>query len=264
MPTKLRSLLTIAASDPTGGAGIQADIRTGSLMGLHVMSAITAITVQNSLGFYSMNPVSPDILGSQLKAIYEDVLPDAIKIGMVGSIGNIKVIKEFISSIPNNIPIVIDPILKATMEIEKDKSELILKYKNDLFPYATLLTPNLDELKLLSPKTDLSNIKLILKDLNVKGMVVKSISETATEIEDVLIFKDKILINKHLKHKSKNLHGTGCVYSTLLASKLALSNSVEQAFFKSNLIMSEIILKSCSYSLGNSTYGPLNINDYRL
>ena len=270
MANKLTTLMTIAGSDPMGGAGIQSDIRVGSRMGLHVCSAITAITAQNSKGFTDLCPVAPNILEAQIHAIVEDVIPDAIKIGMLGSVENMKVVSEALKKQrAKEIPVVIDPIFFSTIDekclVENGETLSLGKLYNDLlFPYATVITPNLQELNLILSNYTCSSdkIKDLRKNINCKNVIVTNYDSSEEKISDYFFTEKDIFIEKHDKVSCLNLHGTGCCYSTLLGVYLALGYPIRDAFISATNEMSSIIENSCYYRLGKSTYGPLNINNY--
>lgn len=250
MPKKLKTLLSIAGSDPTGGAGIQADIRAGISLGLHVMTVVTAVTAQNSLDFIDLGVVESHLVNAQLSAIKSEVIPDAIKIGMVGSEENLKIIAEYLLTLPREIPIVVDPVLKSSIggkNLSIDE-EIITLYQQLIFPLATVITPNLTEMEFVPKKFPQI----------IKGGHVKS----SEFVIDCLLYGDKILSNKLPKVNCKNLHGTGCIYSSLLASYLALGKTLEDAFYSTSENIHQIITRSCEYSMGESHYGPLNINNY--
>lgn len=269
MVKRLKTLLTIAATDPVGGAGIQADIRVGSLLGFHVATAVTAVTVQNSNGLTDIGQIPANLLEKQLIAISQDVIPDAIKIGMIGTVENFEVISDFLQNIPKDIPVVVDPVFTASANnklllantSEGKMANLYLKY---IFPYATVITPNLNETGILSEEDnpDYKDFQKIREKLNVKNLIITN--GDADIVTDYLISEGKIISHTHPKIKSMNLHGTGCVYSSLLACFLALGKSVEEVFNSVNIKMEEIINKSNTYKLDKSSYGPLNINDYLL
>lgn len=269
MAKKLTSLLSIAASDPTGGAGIQADIRAGSLVGMHVLTAVTALTVQNSKGVTVISPSPSTLLQKQLESLSFDVAPDAVKIGMVGDLSNIKVIAEFLKTLPEGTPIVADPILFSTAGNHKmtdDKTELndlIQAYIDYIFPLATVITPNRKELALLSANNNIED-NLLLQRLNARAIIIKGGDSDSHRIEDILVQKDKVSACSHERINCQNLHGTGCVFSSLLASYMALGNSIEEAFRLTSDKMHEIIKLSCHYQLGISEYGPLNLLSYKI
>ena len=263
MSGKLFSILSIAGSDNMGGAGIQADIKVGSSLGLHVLTAITTVTAQNSSGLLDSLSISPRLLKLQLEAILEDVMPDAVKIGMVGSVENIEIIADFLDIIPNYIPVVVDPVLyvSATRKSIKDITGYTVKlrdaYLERLFPKVTVVTPNLDELKMFTGKDSIDGDTLSL--LKAKAAVIKGGHGNSDQIIDKLLLPGKELSVTHKKIKCRNLHGSGCVFSSYLASYMAMGNSIEIAFEKTCRKLNLIISKSADYNLGSSPYGPLNI-----
>lgn len=265
MTEKLLSFLSIAGSDPTGGAGIQADIRVGTNLGLHVMTAITTVTVQNSHGLSAFQNISPSLLQRQLNAILQDVVPDAIKIGMVGSIDNIFTIVDFIDTLPQKVPVVVDPVMIAStggsvFSNDGDKKgKLIEAYVDKLFPRATVITPNLKELEFFTGSRQID--ESTLQKLNCRAAVIKGGHTESDVIQDILLTKNEKLGVKHERISCENLHGTGCVFSSLLAAYLAMGDSLKDAFVKTSRRIYIIISKSRQYMLGRSSYGPLNINE---
>lgn len=248
-----------------GGAGIQQDIRVGEAFGAHVTTALTAVTVQNSKGFYKIETVSKNLLKEQLNCIFEDVTPDAIKIGLIGDIKNIEVIGEFLDSV-SQIPVVVDPVLSSTVKGFKALKDYILAYKEFIFPFSTVVTPNLHEFK------DITGFDFLPQKTNVdfldifptKSLIVKGGDSDNKMIIDYLITKEGIMTYCHKKTQSQNLHGTGCALSTLIAVNLAEEKTLKEAFTISLPILSKIIEKSSDYQLGRSTYGPLNLNNKKL
>lgn len=268
MSKKLTTLLSIAASDPLGGAGIQADIRAGNLLGVHVVTVVTAVTSQNSKGFYKLGAVPVSLLESEIKAIFEEMVPDAIKIGMIGNLENLEFIADFLKDLKLDIPIVVDPVIKATAtnrcEDINDSERIKLLYLENIFPLTCVLTPNLPELKFFSGKNlkDVTDLKEFLSFFEAKALLIKGGHSNEEEIEDILVTDKDIIRLKHPRIECKNLHGTGCVLSSLMASCLGLGYSVEKAFYVSSAKISEIISNSSDYSLGSSQYGPLNVSNY--
>ena len=263
---KLTTLLSIAGSDPLGGAGIQTDIKCGSVLGLHVVTAITSVTVQNSKAFSEINPVPSHLLSSQLDAIFEDVIPTAIKIGLVGSTDNIKVIARVIEKYPD-IPVVIDPVLLPTKyhgNID-DFNKIIAYYRKYLFPLATVITPNFLEVKKFFNVKNWNelNLRNTLQEFHIKSLVITGLNSKEREIKDLLLTDNSAVIISHKKYDCINLHGTGCAFSSFMASFLAKGMSLKKSFIHTVLKMDKILSKSSFYSLGSSTYGPLNINDYK-
>ena len=270
MPQKLKCLLSIAGSDPTGGAGIQADIRAGISLGLHVATAVTAVTAQNSKEFISLGIVNPSVLQNQLKAIAQEIFPDAIKIGMIGSIENAYIILDFIKSLPGEVPIVIDPVFRASVSQDKpmhpiDESKRFIDLMvHNIFPLATVLTPNLQELRIYFPQFEakIESFSDFLIKSGINAVIITGGDTENNIIKDVLFEKDDTTGITHDRIDCRNLHGTGCLFSSLLASYLALGHDLKEAFLLSSGKTHELISQSLDYQLGNSIYGPININNY--
>lgn len=269
MPKKLKTLLSIAGSDPMGGAGIQADIRAGQAMGFHVLTAVTSVTVQNSKGIYDILPVDSLILHAQLQRILEDCQPDAIKVGMMGHVNNFIEVGNFLSNVPVKTHVVVDPVLSVSADggylfCGISPSEIAKLYLYNIFPWSSVATPNIHELKVLLNKKrlNLASFKTVLKELSLNHLVVKGGDNKGKYIEDHLLSYGGVSTYSHPKVKCKNLHGTGCTYSSLLACNLALGFSMEEAFMNTNKKMEELINRSCDYRLGTSNYGPLNLIKY--
>lgn len=276
MKKNLKTILSIAGVDPCGGAGIQADIKAAGALGVHVLSAVTAVTVQNSKEFSSMNPVYTEVLQQQLQSIIEDVTPDIVKIGIIGNLEQFDIISSFLKALSSRIKVVVDPILGTTVKPgtmisgnSLDHKSLINKmiqaYKEKIFPYSTVITPNIKEVALLSGQNlinivDCTRIPQILK---VKNLIITGWKNQEKFI-DLLVEENKLFTNSHSIIECKNLHGTGCVFSSLLASYLALGEDLKNSFIKASDRLNLIIRNSCDYSLGLSTYGPLNIINFNL
>ncbi len=145
----MKTALTIAGSDSSGGAGIQADIKTMTMNGVYAMSAITALTAQNTTGVSSISEVTPDFLANQIDMIFTDICPDAVKIGMVSNSELIKTIVDRLTFY-KACNVVVDPVMVATSGADLMKSEAIIKMKECLLPVATLVTPNIPEAEILS------------------------------------------------------------------------------------------------------------------
>ena len=271
MPESVKTLLSIAGSDPLGGAGIQADIRSGILMGFHVATAVTAVTAQNSHGLSDLGVIPSYLLKDQLASILQDVTPDAVKIGMIGSLENMRVVIDFLHSVYSRIPVVIDPVLKSSAgnrELSKDEiPEMIDLYRNELFPLTTVLTPNIEEYGQLFPNAVLSeeeSDRFDTRELNCNSVIITGATRNQDSVSDILVYKGDVTSITHKRVDCHNLHGTGCVFSSVLACFLGEGNNVPVAFSLTSAKMNEIILRSCDHSLGVSTYGPLNINNYNL
>lgn len=278
MTSNLVTLLSIGGSDPCGGAGIQIDTRVAASLGLHPLSAVTALTVQNSHGIDSLNPVSPELLSSQLETILQDITPAAVKIGMIGSIENGVVISSFLKDLSEEVSVIVDPVLTASVGgdmFQGSKEEMMDFYQQEIFPLADAVTPNLVEarefIKFNSLKHISNPVQIAISLLRLwdSGAVIlkggHGDNETVTDIlADNFDGSVSVSESSHKRIECRNLHGSGCVFSSLLASYMALGFPLYEAFRKTSLKIYEIIVRSCDYRLGDSSYGPLNVNDYRL
>lgn len=276
MQRKLVTLLTIAGSDCTGGAGIQADIRAAAACGVYAMSVVTAVTAQNSKGVANILPISYHDLKAQLQAISEEIIPDAVKIGMIGSIDNCEVIADFLETLPSSIPIVVDPVLASSAggDLSSNKPKLADLMISRLFPLSDVVTPNLKEAEYFIGKTfDCVNhgstqgiAAELLKIFRSKAVILKGGHLSGNILVDTLVSKEDPDTPRKYRSKRivcKNLHGTGCTYASILASELAKNNTIGNAFFKASSMINDIISKSIDYDFGASNYGPLNVLDYK-
>ena len=267
----LKTILSIAGSDPTGGAGIQADIRCGNSLGLHVLTAVTAVTAQNSKGLYELGVVCSSLLESQLQSILKDVTPNAVKIGIIGSEENFSVVERFLSNLSDSIPVVVDPLLKSTAGKEdfnlglKDIDKVRDLYVNKIFPYCKVATPNIEEASLLFGKTIKNeDHNILLNSLRLNNLILTGLNIEDGKITDVLIEQKEITTSTHLRIDCNNLHGTGCCFSSFIASYMAMGKTLKDSFLLASERIFKIINNSNGYTLGHSSYGPLNINNYKL
>lgn len=232
----MKTALTIAGSDSSGGAGIQADIKTMISNGVYAMSAITALTAQNTVGVTDIMEVTPEFLGAQLDAIFTDIYPDAVKIGMVSSGGLIEKIAEKLKEYDAK-NIVVDPVMIATSGSKLISDEAIAALKEKLLPMACVLTPNIPETEVLSG--------MGVKTAEDMIEAAKAISETyhcavlckgGHQLNDAndLLYQDgsyQWFYGKRIDNP--NTHGTGCTLSSAIASNLAkgydLETSVKRA-----------------------------------
>ena len=233
---KMKTALTIAGSDCSGGAGIQADIKTMTLNGVFAMSAITALTAQNTTGVRGVEESTPEFLAQQIDAVFEDIRPDAVKIGMVSSAGLIRTIAERLKYHKAE-NIVVDTVMVATSGARLIDEDAIDVLKSELIPLATLVTPNIPEAEILS------GVKI--KDTNDMLMAAKSIFDTyqcsillkgghrISDANDLLYTKSGFQWFCGKRIDNSNTHGTGCTLSSAIAANLAkgynLETSVEKA-----------------------------------
>lgn len=254
--------LTIAGSDSGGGAGIQADLKTFSALGVYGTSAITAITAQNTQGVSGVSSVAPEMVCAQIDAIFSDIEVDAVKIGMLHSPEIIRAVSRMLGKYQPRFTI-LDPVMIATSGdklIQDDCVNLIL---TELFPKATLVTPNLDEAEFLTGMkiTDTKTLELAGKKLlayGCKAILMKGGHLPSDEMTDLLIYADgTTLLFSEKKIDSKNTHGTGCTFSSAIAAHLAKGYSLETAVSESKKFITEAIRSGADFQTGKG-HGPLN------
>ena len=220
-------ILVIAGSDSGGGAGIQADIKTITMLGGHSMTAITAITAQNTLGVTAVHPVPAEMILAQIDAVADDIGVDAIKIGMIGSAFAAEVIADRLARF-ENIPIVFDPVMVATSGAPLADESTIAAFGR-LMDVATIVTPNLPELKRLSSEGDEVNAALALVSAHRCAVLIKGGHEEGDALADALIEEDNITSWQGQRINTTSTHGTGCTLASAIAMFLAEGHSLTQA-----------------------------------
>lgn len=226
----MKIALTIAGSDSSGGAGIQADLKTFLANGVYGMSAITALTAQNTLGVRSVMNSTPEFLADQLDAIFEDIPPDAVKIGMVSSAELIKVIAAKLNFYRAK-NIVVDPVMVATSGAKLIDNNAIQTLKAELFPLATVITPNIPELEVIADTRDME--QAAQKIFAEYGCAVLAKGGHGINDANDYLFDGNGHWFYGQRVDTKNTHGTGCTLSSAVAANLAkgydLKESVKQA-----------------------------------
>ena len=232
----MKTALTIAGSDSSGGAGIQADIKTMTANGVYAMSAVTALTAQNTTGVYGILESTPEFLASQLDCIFTDIFPDAVKTGMVSSTGLIEVIADKLKQYKAQ-NIVVDPVMVATSGSRLISQEAVDALKELLLPLATVLTPNIPEAEVLSGLT-ISGPADMEKAAQAIGKAYGCavLCKGGHDLNDAndLLWRDGTCKWFHGRRiDNPNTHGTGCTLSSAIASNLAkgydLDTAVERA-----------------------------------
>ena len=248
-------VLTIAGSDPSGGAGIQQDLRTIESLGCYGASVITALTTQNTLGVQSVMPVHADVVKSQLEAVLSDLDVRAIKIGQIPSAEVAHVIAETLRqkfSIFNfqfSIGIVLDPVMISTSGRRLMSEDAIDVVVSELFPLCTLITPNIPEAETLFalPGFDARKYNLLIKGGHEEGSEMADRLCLANGTERVYVTE---------KIESSNLHGTGCALSSAIAASLALGYSLEDAVARGKDYVTEAIRRGRNLGVGHGN-GPV-------
>ena len=228
----MKTALTVAGSDSSGGAGIQADLKAMTLNGVFAMSAITALTAQNTTGVTDIMDVSPEFLDAQMDAIFTDIYPDAIKIGMVSD-------KELIESIAAKLieydakNIVLDPVMVATSGSKLLKDDAIDALKERLIPLADLITPNIPEAEILAgikikDDKDMEKAAYDIADNFGVNVLLKG-GHAINDANDFLFVDGKGVWINGDRIDNENTHGTGCTLSSAIAANLAKDKTIEEA-----------------------------------
>lgn len=250
--------LTIAGSDSSGGAGIQADIKTMTLNGVYAESAITALTAQNTTGVLSVLDSSPQFLKDQLDMIFDDIYPDSVKIGMVSNSDLILVIAEKLKE-KKAKNIVIDPVMVATSGAKLLKDEAINVLTNELLPLADLITPNIPEGEILSgirinDEKDMQKAGKIISEKYNCACLLKG-GHKINDANDYLYENKKGVWFKGKRIKNENTHGTGCTLSSAIAANLAKGYDMEDSIKMAKEFLSNALLDMLDLGKGS---GPMN------
>lgn len=254
----MKKVLTIAGSDSSGGAGIQADLKTFSAHGVFGMSVITAVTAQNTQEILAVQDISTDIIGKQIDAIFEDVEVDAVKIGMVSQIDSIRIIAEKLRRYKAR-NIVLDSVMVSKSGYWLLKPEAMETLIMELLPLATVVTPNIPEAeKITNTKIDTLNdmeeAARAIYGMGAENVLMKG-GHLAGDSTDILFNgNDAIYLNAE-RIETKNTHGTGCTLSSAIASNLALGLSVREAVEKAKKYITMAIKHSLTIGKGA---GPTN------
>lgn len=254
----MKTALSIAGSDCSGGAGIQADIKTMTLNGVYAMSAVTALTAQNTLGVHGVSEVSTEFLKDQIDAVFEDIRPDAVKIGMIPSRAHIEIIAERLKHYGAE-NIVADPVMISTSGTRLMSCEAIECLTNTLLPLCELITPNIPEAEVLSEikintKADAEKAALKLWERLGCNVLIKG-GHFADSSDDLLLCGGSLKWFKCSRIASSNTHGTGCTLSSAAAANLAKGFSLEEAVERAKEYITGAIAAGLDLGKGN---GPLD------
>lgn len=254
----MKVALTIAGSDSSGGAGIQADLKTMTLNGVFAESAITALTAQNTRGVTGIMDVSPDFLEKQIDAVFTDIRPDSVKIGMVSDKNLIRAIGGKLRQYKAE-KIVLDPVMVATSGAKLLKDDAIDALKEELFPLASLITPNIPEAELISDmkinsEEDMQEASKLIYDKYKVNVLLKG-GHAVNDANDYLYaFGKGVWINGE-RINNPNTHGTGCTLSSAIASNLAKGYELEEAIRKAKKYLEGCLKDGLDLGKGS---GPMN------
>lgn len=260
---KYKRVLTIAGSDPSGGAGIQADLKTMSACGCFGTSAITAVVDENTVGVYGVHPIPTAFVQGQIKSVLDDIGADAIKIGMLHSSELIRAVRETLSAYPIR-NIVLDPVMVATSGDKLLQDDAIETLKNELIPKVRVITPNIPEAEILLGEKiyGQSDLLRVVKRLSCNGQVsvlLKAGHLTEEVLTDVFYNAetDEIVELRSNRIATRNTHGTGCTFSSAVASFMAHDLPLNDAVRQAKEYINQAIVCGASYEIGKG-HGPVH------
>ncbi len=254
----MKTALSIAGSDSSGGAGIQADIKTMTINGVYAMSAVTALTAQNTTGVQGIFEVSPEFLAQQLDCVFTDIPPDAVKIGMVSSAGLIQVIAEKLRQYAA-VNIVVDPVMVSTSGAQLISADAVDALKQQLLPLATLLTPNIPETEILSGMkvecaADMERAAKAISDAYGCAVLCKG-GHQLNDANDLLYRNGETRWFNGRRIENPNTHGTGCTLSSAIAANLAKNYGMDESVERAKAYISEALGAMLNLGAGS---GPMN------
>lgn len=260
---KMKTCLTIAGSDPSGGAGIQADLKTFAAHGIYGMSVIVAVVAENTCEVRSIMDVSPAVIRDQMACVFEDIPPDAVKIGMLSQPETMQAVADALALYqPKNV--VIDPVMLAKDGSALMASEALQLFKRRILPHARVFTPNIPEAEVLTGMTirteaEMRQAAKILRQEGAQAVLVKGGHLDGAAVD---IFDDGVAVHRFeaARIPTKNTHGTGCTLSSAIASNLANGHVPHQAVNWAKAYITDAISHSLDLGKGN---GPTH-HFYRL
>lgn len=254
-------LLAIAGSDSGGGAGIQADIKTAGAFGVYAMTAITAITVQDTQRVATIQRLPPKMVRDQIRLCLNDIGADAIKIGMLGSGEIVDAVAGVLKRFARGIPVVLDPAMVSTSGTPLLDARGIAALKRELLPLCTVVTPNLPEARLLvglrgteRKRVEAAGRRLI--EMGAAAALIKGGHSTKETVDDVLVWQGGVEVYAFPRIRTKHTHGTGCVFSTAIACGLARGESLPLAIGRAREFVQRAIETAPGLGRGR---GPLNL-----
>lgn len=259
----MKTVLTIAGSDSGGGAGIQADIKTLTMQGVYAMTAVTALTAQNTLGVSGISEVTPEFLREQLDCVFSDIFPDAVKIGMLSGTGLVRAAAERLRYYGAK-HIVLDPVMVSTSGSRLMQKETVSDLKEELFPLAELITPNIPEAEALAgvrirSQKDMEKAAEALHETWGCSVLCKG-GHLPDSADDLLYTKGGAFWIRGNRIANQNTHGTGCTLSSAIAGNLALGFPLQEAVCWAKEYLTGALQDGLDLGKGS---GPLN-HMYRL
>ncbi|UJW75809.1 bifunctional hydroxymethylpyrimidine kinase/phosphomethylpyrimidine kinase [Rhizobium sp. SL42] len=262
MSSFIANVLSIAGSDPSGGAGIQADLKTFSARGCYGMAAITALTAQNTRGVSSVQAIDPDFVAEQIRMIFADLHVDAVKIGMIANADIARAVAEALKPY-RAIPIVLDPVMIAKGGAALLDPEAVAVLRDELLPLATLLTPNLPEAAVLLGEPEAARREVMesqgarLMLQGPKAVLLKGGHLAAADSPDLLVSGGRFRWFEAPRIATKNTHGTGCALSSAIAAELAKGLTTVDAVAAAKSWLASAVATSGALAVG-SGHGPVH------
>lgn len=254
--------LTIAGSDSSGGAGIQADLKTMSALGVYGMTAITAITVQNTLGVTAVQGISPSIVAGQIDAVYSDIRPDAVKIGMLFSTEIVEAVADSLTR-NNARNVVLDPVMVSTSGCKLISDDAINMIRSRLLPLCMIVTPNVAEAVELTGSENPEEQIQALRMMGANAILLKGgdsegegLSRQSVDMLSISAISPSVKLSSE-RVSTCNTHGTGCTLSSAIASFLALGYPIERAVISAKRYIYDALTTGANISIGNGN-GPVN------
>ncbi|MGA9285638.1 MAG: bifunctional hydroxymethylpyrimidine kinase/phosphomethylpyrimidine kinase [Solirubrobacteraceae bacterium] len=260
MPGSARTprVLTIAGSDSGGGAGIQADLKAFARCGVHGMSAITAITAQNTLGVEAVHAIPPEIVMAQVRAVVADIGVDAVKVGMLGAAPTVRAVAAALDELPGEIPVVVDPVMVSESGARLLDLDAESAFVAEILPRATILTPNMPEARALvdgvsATQDQAPALARAVLELGPEIVVLTGgHREQATDLFLDSREPERIVSIPGKRHPDGAAHGSGCTHSSILAAQLALGRAPLQAAFAARALTGEAV----AHGLRDVGHGP--------
>lgn len=253
--------LTIAGSDSCGGAGVQADIKTMSALGVYAASAITSVTVQNTLGVQAIQAIQPEIVAGQIRAVMDDIKPTAIKVGMVNDQATILAIADTLQQYSPQ-KLIVDPVMVSTSGSMLMQKDALGTFCSHLLPMATLLTPNIPEAEVLSNLSirsidDMDAAGRSILALGCKAVLIKGGHLEGRKVDKLYLPNGEVCSFVHESIATRNTHGTGCTLSSAIASFMARGLEMPDAVAQAKTYLSQALEAGKDVHIGEG-HGPVN------
>lgn len=266
MQSKMGRVLIIAGSDCSGGAGIQADIKTVTMLGHYAATAITAVTVQDTCGVTDVLGLEPTMVAAQINTVLGDIGADTIKIGMLHSSDIVKAVLSTLDNAAWEGSLVVDPVMVATSGDRLVDSDALDTIRSELLPRASLITPNLPEACVLADDTinsvgDMKRVADKLLSYGSGAVLLKGGHLDAKILTDILVTENGITEITAEKIITPHTHGTGCTLASACAALLAGGMNMEDAFRSAHAFVQEAILRAPEYGKGHGPLGHANVRD---